>query len=61
MKWYNHSIPTEILMTRMIPNTPTFDDVLENTADILAEAAQEELENPETLEALENPETDDVW
>lgn len=48
-------------MTRMIPNTPTFDDVLENTADILAEAAQEELENPETIEALENPETDDVW
>lgn len=42
-------------------SAPDFDQTLENTADELAEIAQEELNSTETQDALNDDTRDDVW
>lgn len=42
-------------------SAPDFDQTLDNTADELAEIAQDELNSDDTQEALNDEARDDVW
>lgn len=42
-------------------SAPDFDQTLEDTADTLADIAQEELNSNETQDALNDDTRDDVW